>query len=123
MACNGGFVSGELCFEGLSPSGEGIGTSIHHIGGFREENYFSLAWARAIYESRIPDDLLWIMDDPCGNAICLGLRGAHVGKVYFWDHEEEPDDDWDGTVEGAGNILLLAETFSAFVAGLRPRGF
>lgn len=123
VACNGGYVSGELGFEGLTPSGEEIGVSIHHIGGFREEDYFSLAWPRAIYEERIPDDLLWIMDDPCGNAICLGLRGAHIGRVFFWDHENEPDDDWDGTVEGAGNIELLANTFSEFVARLRPRGF
>lgn len=122
-ACNGGYLSGELRFVEQSPSSDAVETSIHHIGGFREESHFSLTWARAIYADRIPDDLLWIMDDPCGNAICLGLRGAHQGRVYFWDHENEPDDDWDGTVENAGNIVLLANTFSDFVAGLRPRDF
>ena len=40
-----------------------------------------------------------------GNAICLGLSGEHRGRVYFWDHENEPDpDEWDGEVETAGNL-------------------
>ena len=40
--------------------------------------------------------------------------------MYFWDHEEEPDpDEWDGSVDGAGNIQRVAESFSEFVAGLR----
>jgi len=61
------------------------------------------------------------MDDPFGNAICLGVSGNHRGKVYFWDHESEPDpDEWDGRVETAGNVQLLADSFAAFVGGLRP---
>lgn len=122
VACNGGFLSGTLGYEGHSPTGEYVTASIHHVGGFREEDYFSLDWRRDIYAGRIPEDLLWIMDDPGGNAICLGLRGPHAGKVYFWDHENEPDDEWDGAVETAGNIQLLADSFSAFVAGSRPTG-
>jgi len=59
------------------------------------------------------------MDDPGGNAICLGIRGEHSGRIYFWDHENEPDDEWDGSVEQAENLELLAETFADFVAGLR----
>ena len=94
---------------------------MHHIGGFRDESYFSLQYTREIYEGRIPNDLLWIMDDPFGNAICVGLNGAHCGRVYFWSHESEPDDeDWDGAVDTAGNVYLLATSFTEFVAGLRP---
>ncbi|MDX2219354.1 MAG: SMI1/KNR4 family protein [Burkholderiales bacterium] len=122
IACNGGFLSGTLGFAGLSPTGEPVSVSIHHIDGFREENHLSITFSRELFEGRIPDDLLMIMDDPSGNAICLGLRGPYTGKVYLWDHEEEPDDDWDGAVESAGNIQLLADSFSAFVAGLRPTG-
>jgi hypothetical protein len=60
------------------------------------------------------------MDDPFGNAICLGVSGKHRGKVYFWDHEHEPDEeDWDGRVETAGNVKLLAASFTDFVAGSR----
>jgi hypothetical protein len=61
------------------------------------------------------------MDDPGGNAICLGIRGPHRGKVYFWDHEEEPDpDEWDGQVETAGNLEVIAESFAEFLARVSP---
>ncbi len=76
---------------------------------------------RGDYQGRIPDDLLWIADDPFGNAICIGIRGRYFGKVYFWDHEREPDEKtWDGSVETAGNIQFLANSFRQFVAGLKP---
>jgi hypothetical protein len=117
-ACNGGYVGGLLWFTGPTPSGEVADAGVHHVGGFRQEPHFSLAWAREVYEGRIPEDLLWIMDDPFGNALCLGIQGPHTGKVFFWDHENEPGDDWDGRVETAGNLQLLANSFPAFVAGL-----
>ena len=63
---------------------------------------------------------IWIMDDSTGNAICLGIAGDARGKVYFWDQEREPDlDETDGTIEGMGNISILAHTFATFFAGLQ----
>jgi hypothetical protein len=120
VSCNGGYVGGALWFTGPTPTGEDAEAGIHHVGGFREESYFSLAWHLECYEDRIPHDLLWIMDDPFGNAICLGLRGEHHGQIFFWDHENEPDEEWDGSVENAGNIQLLALSFAAFVKGVHP---
>jgi hypothetical protein len=119
---NGGTGNG-LCF--VEPTGDDPGgVGLHHIGGFRKESYFSLTIRRARYQdkyARIPRELLWIADDSFGNAICIGILGPYRGKVYFWDHEEEPDpDEWDGSVESAGNITPLADSFTAFVAGLRP---
>ncbi|MGN6848800.1 MAG: SMI1/KNR4 family protein [Sphingomicrobium sp.] len=120
-ACNGGYVGGALWFEGPTPAGEVADVGVHHIGGFRDEYYFSLDKARDTYKRRIPADLLWIMDDPFGNAICLGIGGEHRDKVYFWDHELEPDQaKWDGRVETAGNLILLTNSFRDFVAGLKP---
>jgi hypothetical protein len=120
-ACNGGYVGGALWFMGPSPAGEAAEAGIHHIGGFRAEDYFSLHSARQAYDGRIPRDLAWIMDDPFGNAICLGVAGEHRGRVFFWDHELEPDDErWDGSVESAGNLTVLANSFTEFVAGLKP---
>jgi len=96
---------------------------IGSVGGFREG--YSLRSARSCYQGsplRIPRALPWIMDDPGCNAICLGLTGEHRGNVYFWDHDEEPyPGDWDGRVETAGNIQLLANSFTKFVASLRRR--
>ncbi len=121
--CNGGYVGGALWFFGRDSEGEEIEVGVHHINGFREESYLSLVWSRECYqgeELRIPRELLPIMDDPFGNAICIGLTARHRGRVYFWDHEEEPDpDEWDGALDTAGNITLVCESFSEFVAGLR----
>jgi hypothetical protein len=119
--CNGGYVGGAFWYEGPTPTGDPADAGVHHIGGVREESHFSLAWNRECYAGRLPDDLLWIADDPFGNGICLGIRGAHQGRIYFWDHEMEPDPDtWDGKVETAGNVTLIANSFTEFVAGLKP---
>jgi hypothetical protein len=119
-ATNGGYCGGSLWFHGPTPDGSPADAGVHHVGGFRKENYLSLTTARALYGPRIPRELLWIMDDPLGNAICLGLTGRHRGRVYFWDHECEPDPDaWDGSADTAGNVTLLADSFTDFVAGLR----
>lgn len=121
LRCNGGYVGGALWYKGPTPAGESADTGVQHIGGFREESYFSLKWAIGCYDSRIPKELMWIMDDPFGNAICLGVRGTHRGRVYFWDHEREPDPNrWDRQVETAKNVRLLANSFSEFVTGLKP---
>jgi hypothetical protein len=125
IECNGGHVGGALWFRGPTPEGQRADAGVHHVGGFRKQSYFSLDWARRCYqdddELRIPRELLWIMDDPFGNAICLGITGPYRGGVYFWDHEEEPDpEEWDGSVETAGNLQLLAKSFTDFVAGLAP---
>jgi hypothetical protein len=43
--------------------------------------------------------------------------------VYFWVHDEQPDpDEWDGKVETADNVRLLAHSFTDFIAGIGPRG-
>ena len=117
--CNGGYVGGRYWYRGKNPEGQEVEAGVHHIGGFRDESCFSLSWTRDCYEGRIPDELIWINDDPFGNAICLGIAGDHRGRVFFWDHENEPDEDWNGSVDTAGNITLIANSFTEYVAGLR----
>lgn len=120
VSCNGGFAGGRFWFQGPTPEGKPADAGVHHVGGFRGEGHFSLTWHQKCYEGRIPKPLLWIMGDPFGNAICLGVTSKHRGKVYFWDHENEPDEDeWNGEVETAGNVRLLANSFTDFVAGLQ----
>jgi hypothetical protein len=118
--CNGGYVGGELWFKGPTPEGKPADAGIDNVGGFRKEWDFSLPDRRACYAGRIPEELVWIMDDPFGNAICLGLVGRRRGRVYFWDHEKEPGDGWDGKFATAGNLQLLANSFTEFVGGLHP---
>lgn len=80
----------------------------------------NLETVRGWLRGRIPPGLLPIAIDPFGNFVLLGLAGAAggaAGKVYFWDHEEEPaqQPDW-------SNIDLVADSFDAFLAGLTPSG-
>jgi hypothetical protein len=121
IACNGGYVGGKLWFKGPTPEGRSADAGIQHLCGFREERHFSLDDAFECYGGRIPKALVWVMDDPFGNAICVGVAAEHRGRLYFWDHENEPEkEQWDGNVETAGNIQLLAYSFTDFVAGLLP---
>ena len=124
LSTNGGSIAnGYLWFR---PNDEDVadGVGLDVIGGLRDEEPMSLLKAIDVYQgefARIPLDLVWVAADLFGNAICLGLNGVHRGRIYFWDHESEPDQDqWDGTVETAGNITLLADSFTEFAAGLRP---
>jgi hypothetical protein len=57
-----------------------------------------------------PSDLLPIAEDPGGNFVCMALKGPDRGKLYFWDHEDPADD--------ASRMPLVAESFTAFLAGL-----
>ena len=52
IACNDGYVGGRLWFDGPTPDGEKADAGVRHIGGLRDESYFSLQWARDIYEGR-----------------------------------------------------------------------
>jgi hypothetical protein len=60
------------------------------------------------YEGRLPEGTIPIAYDPFGNLILLGIRGESKGKVLFWDHESELDE------EGAA-IVTLAPTFEGFL--------
>ena len=124
LRTNGGNVDWYQ-FEGLTPEGKSWTAVVSHVGGLREEPDLSLRFARGCYQGRelqIPRALLWIMGDPGGNAICIGLTGKYRGRVYFWIHDEQPDpQEWDGEVETAGNVILLANSFTDFVAGIVPR--
>jgi hypothetical protein len=64
--------------------------------------------------SGVPAGILPIGDDGVGDWICIGIAGAHYGRVYFVDHEVHPLDDPD-SMKG---ITELAESFERFLANL-----
>lgn len=80
----------------------GIGNEYGNL----EENY-------KVYEDRVPIGFVPIASDPGGNIICIGTDEEFTGKIYFWDHEEEPDDPEDMT-----NVYLLADSFNEFLEQL-----
>lgn len=83
------------------------------IGGVNRRDG-NLSQQVALHASFIPSSLVWIMDDPAGNAVCLGVRGRQTGKFYFWDHEYDPahvKSRWE-------QITRVADDFSSFLASL-----
>lgn len=69
------------------------------------------------YEDRVPEDLIPIAYDAGGNVICLGWKGERKGKVYFWDHEDELDEDGD-FVTDYRNVYLVANSLQEFLDSL-----
>jgi hypothetical protein len=133
LRTSGGYIRDWYQFKGRTPEGATWTAFVcpSHVGGLRDDPNYSLRFARSCHQAdpgpqrgpeiKIPRVLLWIMDDPGGNAVCLGLTGTYRGKVYFWVHDYPPSDgEWDGTVETAENITLVADSFTDFVAGIGP---
>ena len=46
-----------------------------------------------------------------GNQICLGISGKYRGKIYFWIHDMESDEEMD-------NMFFLAHSFDEFFGDL-----
>jgi len=66
-------------------------------------------------ESEIPAEVLAFGEDVGGNLLCIGIRGDHRGKVYFWDHNQSfPGEDEPGWI----GMTLLAVSFEEFVSAL-----
>src|SRR5262245_12124285 len=101
---NGGYLDWYR-LDRPTPEGRSWTAVVSEVGGLREESDLSLRSARSCYqgsELQIPRALLWIMGDPGGNGICIGLTGSYRGRVYFWIHDEQPDPhEWDGEIETA----------------------
>ena len=118
--CSGGRVDWKCEYQGASPDGGNCVHPLRTINGVRRGFTYSLSYNRKFIGDRIPKSLIWIMEDPGGNLICLGGSGPDRGRVYYWDHECEPDrNEWDGRVETAGNIDLITGSFAEFLSGLR----
>lgn len=65
----------------------------------------------------LPPDFLAVAEDGGGNLITLGVKGKHVGKVYFWDHEDELDDEGESKMD-MSNMFILADDFKLFLSKL-----
>lgn len=77
----------------------------------------TLSYAMRNYKGRVPDEMLPIGNDPGGNLLLLTLKGKMRGKVSFWDHEREADEEPQPFYE---NIKTLAPSFDAFLKKLKP---
>ncbi|MDF1508150.1 SMI1/KNR4 family protein [Robertmurraya sp. DFI.2.37] len=66
-----------------------------------------------IMDERLPVGFIPIGDDPSGNVICLGTKDPYYDKIYFWDHEQEPEDPND-----MSNMYFLANGIDEFLDNL-----
>ncbi|MGP4039066.1 SMI1/KNR4 family protein [Gracilibacillus sp. D59] len=66
-----------------------------------------------IMEGRLPLGFIPIGEDPSGNVICLGTKDPYYDKIYFWDHEKEPEEPDD-----MSNMYFLANNIDEFMDNL-----
>ncbi|MDQ0216518.1 hypothetical protein J2S13_002978 [Oikeobacillus pervagus] len=66
-----------------------------------------------IMDERLPVGFIPIGDGPSGNVICLGTKEPYYDKIYFWDHEQEPEDPDD-----LSNMYFLANSIDEFLDNL-----
>lgn len=79
------------------------------------------------YLNRMPDCMIPIGESPGGNIICIGVKESVIGKVYFWNHENEREAKIMAGIEVASddinsywkNIHLVSESFLGFLSGLK----
>lgn len=63
-------------------------------------------------EKRLLDGLIPIAEDDFGNLICICCEGSNTGRIYFWDHENEDEDDL------SANLFLVSNSFNEFIDNL-----
>lgn len=108
----------------LSPEGIGDISFFYGPKSDRYETYSLAEMIRALAE-RMPENIIPIGGETGGNEICLGIRGPETGKVYYWDHENEWDEE-DYLERGLPvppdmkfqNVHRIADSFEDFIARL-----
>jgi cell wall assembly regulator SMI1 len=100
------------------PGWHGRSNALNFFYGTHEaEKVDRLDWACDVYDERIPADLIPIAYDANGNNICIGWKGKRKGKIYFWDHEDELDENGE-SVQDYRNVFLVADSLQEFLDGL-----
>jgi hypothetical protein len=105
---------------------EGEVGPLSHFYGSKSAGSNSLMRNVEKYQGRMPETMIPIADDGGGNQICLGIDGEDQGKVYYWDHHNEWDEE--DYLEEHGkpmppevkfqNVHLIAESFEDFIQRL-----
>jgi hypothetical protein len=91
---------------------------------------YSLRVRIRFYSGRMPESIIPIGDDGGAGQICLGVKGAEAGKVYYWEQQNEALDEED-YLEDYGeprppeamfqNVHLVAKSFEDFLQRLEVR--
>jgi len=100
------------------PGFHGEGSTVLTFYGIHEDPDYGLDSMLDSYDERIPVDLIPIACDAFGNNICLGWKGKRRGKIYFWDHENELDENGNFRQDYA-NVYLVANSLQEFLDSLK----
>ena len=108
------------------PNPEFSGSQVSVFFGKGSDYPSSLMAKLEVYDGRMPESVMPIADDGLGNKICIGIGSTNHGKVYWWDHHNEWDeDDYEDEIgvempEEAKfqNLYLLAPSFTKFLKKL-----
>jgi hypothetical protein len=106
---------------------EGPRAYVSHFYGAKIAGHASLQTVIERYAGRMPDSVIPIADDGGGNQICLGIKGNELGKLYYWDHNNEWDEE--DYLQDYGepmppemkfqNLTLIAGSFEDFIRCLK----
>lgn len=86
------------------------------------EQSYSLSSQIRSYAGRVPETMIPIADNLFGDRYCLGTKGAHKGKIFFWDHENEYDPEMCHAGQGHSwqNVYLIADSFEDLLNRMEP---
>lgn len=93
---------------------------VMEFDGFTDEQQYGLIERTDALQDRIPTGFIPIGDDPAANAILLSLHPSTYGKIYLFDHENEPEEGLENLADYP-NIYWLADSFEAFLDNLKTK--
>jgi hypothetical protein len=118
--------------ESLPPqfrSGKGLFDVFYGAERDPQDDY-SVRVRTRFFRGRMPESIIPIGDDSGAGQICLGIKRAEAGKVYYWEQQNEPLDEED-YLEDYGeprppeamfqNVHLIAKSFEDFLERLEVR--
>jgi len=90
--------------------------SVEWFLGIDTKEYDDLRSVIRVYKDRIPVSLFPIALSGGDSLVCIGIEGDNLGKVFFWDREEEVEE---GMVPTFDNVYFLANNFEEFINSLK----
>lgn len=103
---NGGYPEAST-FKISDVEGESVVNKFYGIGDMKG----NLAKVFEFLDGELPEGFISIGSDPGGNEICIGVSKEYFGKIYFWMHDMEPDEEMD-------NMYFLSNSFNDFFDNL-----
>jgi hypothetical protein len=116
LLCNGGQT--DRCLSYFQSNGVIQKCILNWILSISDDEYDNLERyikTFKINQKRLPDNLIPIGNDPGGNLFCISTYGNDEGKIYFWEHEFEVEDDEEPNYS---NVFFVANRLEDFIENL-----